>query len=95
MAAKFGTGDQSTEIEGHQPEVLEGFRHFAGDDALGKQLGNGGLANPRSTDQDRVVLAATGQDLDQVANFRIATNHRIEIPHLRFSREITAIGLQW
>ena len=58
LAAKLGPCDQGAQIQGHQPQTLERVGHFAGHDALGQQLGHGGLADAGLPNQHRVVLAA-------------------------------------
>ena len=46
------------EVERDDALVLEAFGHVAADDALGQAFDDGGLPDPRFTDQDRVVLGA-------------------------------------
>ena len=94
LPSKFGARNQSPQIQRHKPQVLKGVGHLARDDALGQQLGNGGLANAGSTNQHGVVLAATRQHLDQIADFGIASDHRIEIASFRLRCQIPAVGLQ-
>jgi hypothetical protein len=75
----FRTGDQGTHIEGDDALLLQSFGDIAAHDALGQALDDGRLAHARFTDEHRVVLGATRQDLDHPANFLIAADDRIEL----------------
>ena len=94
LTAELGTGNQCPEIKGDQAQALQRLGHFASHDPLGQELGDGRLADPRLTDQHRVVLAAARQHLDQVANLAVAADHRIQGARFRLSREVAAIGIE-
>ena len=94
LAAKFCPCHQSSQIQGHQPQTLEGIGHFAGHHALGQQLGHGRFAHARLADQHRIVLAAAGEHLNQQANLLVTTHHGIELPGPGRGGEIAAIGAQ-
>ena len=79
FAAELGPGDQGAHVEGDDALVLEPLRHVAADDALGQPLDDGRLADARLADQDRVVLGAARQDLDDAADFLVAADDRIEL----------------
>src|SRR3546814_7104683 len=51
LAAELGAGHHGAEIERHEPLALQVVRHVAVDDALGKALDDGGLADAGLTDQ--------------------------------------------
>ena len=78
LTAVLGAGDHGGEIETDEPLVLEARGYVTFDDALGKPLDDGGLADTRLADQHRVVLRATTQHADHPADLLIATDHRIE-----------------
>ena len=78
LAAVLRAGDHRGEIEADEALVLEARGNVAFDDALGKPLDDGGLADPRLADQHRVVLRATTQHPDHPADLLIAADHRIE-----------------
>ena len=61
LAAELGAGDQRAEVERDDPLVLEALRDVAADDPLGEALDDGGLADARLADQDRVVLRAPAE----------------------------------
>ena len=94
LTTELGTGDQSPEIQRHQPQTLQRLRHFTRHDPLRQQLRNRCFANAGFTDEHRIVLAPAREHLDQVANFRITTDHRIEAACFRLFGEIPPIGLQ-
>ena len=78
LTAVLGARDHGGEIETDEPLVLEARGYVTFDDALGKPLDDGGLADTRLADQHRVVLRATTQHPDHPADLLIATDHRIE-----------------
>jgi hypothetical protein len=49
-----------------------------GDDALGRALDDRGLADAGLADQHRIVLAATGRDLDGLLDLLGAADDRVE-----------------
>ena len=89
LAAIFGARDQTAHVERHQRAVLERVRHVTVDDALGEAFGNRRLADAGFTDEDRVVLGATREDLDCAADFFIAANHRVQLAFPRGCRQVT------
>ncbi len=94
LTTELGTGDQSPEVQRHQPQTLQRLRHFTRHDPLRQQLRNRCFANTGFTDEHRIVLAPAREHLDQVANFRITTDHRIQAACFRLFGEIPPIGLQ-
>ena len=67
---------------------LSGGRHVAGGDAQGKPFDDGGLADARLAGQDRVVLPAAREDVDDLSDLQIAPEHRIDLTLLRPQRQI-------
>ena len=94
LAAILGSGHQGPHVQGEHPLVLEPFRHFAIDDALGQPLDDGGLADAGCADQHRVVLGAALQHLDGAANFVIPADHRVELAEFGPLGEIDGVLLQ-
>ena len=62
--------------------ILQVFGHISAFDPLRQPLGDGGLTDTGLTDQHGVVLAFAGQNTDDIANFRIASNHRVKLMRL-------------
>ena len=63
------------------------FRHVAAGDAQRQPFDHGGLADPRFAGQNRIVLAPPHQDVDRLADFAVATDHRIELAGPRARRQ--------
>jgi hypothetical protein len=75
----LGTGDQGADVERDDAPVAQALRHVAGHDALGQPLGDRRLADPGLADEDRVVLGAPGQNLDDAADLVVAADDRIQL----------------
>ena len=69
---------QQAQIEGAYRDILHGRRYVALSDSQCKAFDHGGLAHPGLAGQDRIVLAAAGQYVDDLANFTVAPEHRID-----------------
>ncbi len=83
LAPVLGPGDERAHVEGNHPLVLERLRHVAADDPLGKSLDDRGLAHAGLADEDRVVLGAPRQDLDDAPDLLVAADHRVELARPR------------
>src|SRR3954463_7258998 len=79
LAAVLRAGQQRADVEADDATVAQGLRDVAGDDPLGQALDDRGLADARLADQDRVVLRAAREDLDDAANLVVAPDHRVEL----------------
>ena len=79
LAAVLCACHQRTHVQTENGAILEVFRHIPPHNALGKTLGNGGLANARLTDEDGVVFALAGQDADDIADLAVTANDRIQL----------------
>jgi hypothetical protein len=86
----LGTGDQRSDVEGDHAAIHQGFRDVAGHDSLGQSLGDGGLADTGLADQDRVVLGAARQHLDQPSDLLVPAHHRVELAEPRHLGEVAA-----
>ena len=91
LAAVLGSGDQRAEVEADHAAILEALGHVAAHDALGEALDDGRLADPRLADQDRVVLRAAAQDLDDAPDLLVAPDHRVEDTALGGLGEVAAV----
>ena len=76
------------------PLVLQALGHVAADDALGEALDDGGLADAGLADQDRVVLGAAREHLDDAADLLVAADDRIELALARELGEVAAVLLE-
>ena len=94
LAAELGAGDQRAEVERDDPLVLEPLGHVAADDPLGEALDDGGLADARLADEDRVVLGPPAEHLDDPADLLVAADDRIELAGARLGGQVAAVLLE-
>ncbi len=94
LAAVLGSRDHRAEVERDDPLVLEGLGDVTLDDAGGQPLDDGGLADARLTDEDRVVLGASRQHLDDPTDLLVAADDRIELALAGDLGEIAAVALE-
>ena len=79
LAPVLRAGHHRAQVEGQQPLVLEAVGDVTGHDAVGQALDDGGLADAGLADEDRVVLGAAGQDLDDPADLLVPADDRVEL----------------
>ena len=70
------------------------FGHVAANDAAGQPFDDGGLADAGLADEDRVVLRAARQHLDDAADLLVAADDRIELALARELGEVAAVALE-
>ncbi len=78
LATIFCTGDQCAHVKLNEPLAFQTFRDITLDNALCQTFCDGGFPHPRLTDQSRVVLRASGEDLNKSAYFLVAPDDRIQ-----------------
>ncbi|MNN10031.1 hypothetical protein D3C81_1229420 [compost metagenome] len=94
VTAVLGTGQQGAQVQGVDHAVGQQVRHLAVDDTLSQAFGDGGFTDTGLTDQQRVVLAPTGEDLRHALDFELATDQRIDAPLTGLFVEVAGIGIQ-
>ena len=82
------------QVERDDPLGLEAFGNIAVGHPPGQALDDRGLAHPGLPDQDRVVLGASGEDLDDPADLVVPPDHRVETALASLGREITPVLLE-
>ena len=85
---------EQREVEGAERDVFERRRNVAGDDAKGKAFDDGRLSDPRFADENRIVLAAAGEDVDHLANFKVAGEDAVDLAVLRVFGEVDGVGVE-
>src|SRR5690606_13987423 len=70
------------------------WRHVAGDDALGEALDHRGLADAGLAGEDRVVLAAAHEDVDQLADFLVAADDGVHLAAAGLFGEVDGEALE-
>ncbi len=71
-------GLQQPQVEGANRHVLQRGRDVARGDAQGETFHDRRLADSRLAGQNRIVLAPTGENIDQLPDLRVAAEHRID-----------------
>ncbi len=82
---------QQRQVERSNVHVLERRRHIALCDAQCESLDNRGLPHARFAGEDGIVLPATGENVDDLANLRIAPEDRIDFPLLRIAGQVDGV----
>ena len=83
-----GASLQQPEVERAHRHPLEGRRYIAGHHAQREPFHHGGLAHARLAGQDRIVLPPAGEDVDDLPDFKVPADHRIDLPLAGPLREI-------
>lgn len=73
-----GAGHECAQIEGVEMFAGERVRHVAVDDPLSETFNDGGLADPRLSNEHRVVLRSPGQHLHDTIDLGRSSDHRVE-----------------
>ena len=94
LALHAGAGLQQTHVERVDRYVAQRRRHIARGNARGEAFHHGRLAHAGLTGQQRVVLAAAQQDVDDLANLVVAPGDRVELALLGLGGEVHRIFLE-
>ena len=79
FATVFRTRYQGTHIQRKDLLVFESFRHISANNTLCQALNSGSLTNTGFTDQDRIIFRLTWKNTHNITNFRISSDHRIQL----------------
>ena len=79
LALDAGAGLQQCQVECPHMHVLQRRGHIALGNTQGKAFDHGGLADAGFTRKDGIVLPAASEDVDHLANLRIAAQHRVDL----------------
>src|SRR5690606_18336404 len=82
VAAEARPRDQRAHVEREDLSVLESGRYVSAHDALGKSFDDGSLPDARIADQERVVLLATREHLDQPRELRLTSDEGLDLTFL-------------
>eukprot|EP01132_Coremiostelium_polycephalum_P016380 gene16379-biopygen8373 len=94
IATVLGPGEQCAQVKGVDDAVGQQVGHLVINNAFGQAFGNRGFTHACLTDQQRVVLAATRQDLRHALNFQLTPHQRIDPPLARQFVEVAGISVQ-
>ena len=79
FAAELRAGNQRAHIQREDGLVFQPLRHIAPDNALGKALGDGGLANARLANKDGVILGLSRENADHIADFAVPADNGVQL----------------
>ncbi len=79
FALHAGAGLQQRQIERAQGDVLQYRRHIAMRDTQREAFHHRSLAHARFSREDRIVLAAARENIDHLADFKIAAQDGIDL----------------
>src|SRR6185312_5315795 len=94
LALHAGAGLQQADIERAQADLAQAGRHVAGGDAQREALDDRGLADAGLAGEDRVVLPAPHQDVDDLTDLLVAPDDRVDLALARLFREVDREALQ-
>ena len=94
LAAELCAGNQAAHIQRENGLVLQRIRHVAAHDSLRQPFGDSGLADARFANQHRVILRLPAQNTDDVADFAVTADNRIELVLPRHLHKVRAVLLQ-
>ena len=90
----FGPRQHTRHIERDHPLGAQMGRHVPLGDHVGEPLDYCSLAYAWFANQTRVILGATGQDLNEPLHLAFTSDHRIQSAHLCLLRQIPPIGME-
>src|SRR5262249_2651157 len=79
LAAILGAGDHHGQVQDNDAAVTQQFGHVAIDDKLGQPFDDGGLADAGLAQEDRIVLGAPAEDLNDALDFVGAADDGVEL----------------
>src|SRR5439155_10524568 len=94
LAAVLRAGEERADVQLEDALVLETLGHVAAHDALRETLDDRGLAHAGLADEDRVVLRAAREDLDDAPDLLVATDDRIDLALARELGEVATVLLE-
>ena len=91
LSTKLCTRNQGTEVECEQRLSTEGIWNSAIHNLLCKPFDDGRFSNPWVANQDWIVLATTGEDLNHAIDFITSPDNRINPTRLCKRCQITGV----
>ena len=90
----FAPAIERAQVERHDPLLAQPVGHVAAHDALGEALGDGGLADSRLADEDRVVLRPAAEHLDDATDLLVASDDRVQLALAGGLGQVAAVFLE-
>mmetsp|Transcript_51043 Transcript_51043/g.163314 ORF Transcript_51043/g.163314 Transcript_51043/m.163314 type:complete len:271 (+) Transcript_51043:497-1309(+) len=82
---------QAPQVEGHHTKAPKRTRRAIGGKKRRDPLGHGGLAHPRLSDEERVVLGPAQEHLQGALYDPLTADHRVQAPLLGFYAQVDAV----
>ena len=89
LTTEAAASDHRTQVKRDHAFARQDLGHIVGSDLLRQSFHYGGLPHAGFTDQDRVVLGAAGEDLDDTHDLIIAPDDRVQLAFTRQLGQIT------
>ena len=94
LSPVLGSRDEQAHVQGHDLLALDGLRHVAAGDALSESLGDGGLTDTWLSNQARVILGTTAQNLGDALNLLGTAHDRVQASLLGALGEVGSVLLE-
>ncbi len=91
FTAELGARDEGAHVQGKDAAFFQVVRHVAAHDALGQAFGDGGLAHAGLANQHRVVLGLAAQDADDITDFAVTPDDRVQLLVARQQGQVAAV----
>ena len=91
LALVLRTRNQRTHIERKDTLRAQVLGHVAIDDTMRNSLSDSGFTNACLTDQNRIVLGTTRENLQHTSNLLIASDHGVELATTRLLIEVDGV----
>src|SRR5206468_105070 len=87
LSARARACFEQAHVEPEELHAAQALGHFTADDGERETFHDRGLADPGLADEHGIVLAATTEDVDQLARLTLAPEHGVEVSVARALRE--------
>ncbi len=94
LAAEAAAGNHRAQVERDDAAIEQIFGYVIGDDLLRQPFDNRRLAHAGLANENRVVLGAAAEYLDEAHDLPITADHRIELAFTGQLRQIAAVLIQ-
>src|SRR5689334_6112012 len=79
LALHTRAGLQKADVQGPERYFFDSWRHVTRGDAPGEPFHHSRLTDARLSGEDRIVLAAAHENVDDLADLVVAPDHRIDL----------------
>ena len=94
FAAVFRAGDHGAQVQADELLAAQGLGHIASDDAAGQTFDDCGLTDARLANENRVILRATGEHLDDSSDLLVASDHWVDLAFAGTRSQVGGVLLQ-